>query len=180
MNYNVSLEVKKEIAASRSSKALAAVERDRGREGLAYLKPGQRITGTVVSVDKQVTLDFDGHRVTTSKDLLKYAVPGDKKTFEVIKATVSEIELKLLEESVKAFNQTIKAITVKERIGRLFLQKRSRRQRRRKKKKRHKKQLINWKKSVLNSRNRIMWHWSRKASRQRACRSMAYIPQSTE
>ena len=115
MNYSVSLEINNKKAAGRSSNSPIAVENDKSREGLAYLTPGKRITGTVVSVDKQVTLDFDGHKVTTSKDVMKNAVLGDRKTFEVIKATGSEIELKLLEGSLKALRQTIKAISVKEK-----------------------------------------------------------------
>jgi hypothetical protein len=115
MDYSVSLDVNKEIAASRSKGSQAAVERDKRSEGLAYLTPGQRITGTVVSVDEQITLDFDGQKVTTPKEVLGYAVTGETKTFEVIKATNSEIELKLLEGNVKTLRQTIKAITVKEK-----------------------------------------------------------------
>ena len=115
MDYGVSLEINNNKAAGRIGNSLTAVENDKSREGLAYLTPGKRITGTVVSVDKQVTLDFDGHRVTTSKELMKNAAIGDRKTFEVIKATCTEIELKLLEGSLEVLRQTIKAISVKEK-----------------------------------------------------------------
>ncbi len=115
MDFGVSLEINKKIAANRSNSSQIAVERDRNREGLAYLKKGQIITGTVISVDKLITLDFDGQKVTTSKDVLQNAVPGERKTFEVINASSSEIELKLLEENVKALRQIIKASTVKEK-----------------------------------------------------------------
>ncbi len=114
MDFGVSLEVNKEITASRSSSSLMTAEQNRNSEGMAYLAPGQVITGTVVAVDDQVTLDFDGHKVVTSKQVLKYAVPGDRKIFEVIKASSTEIEIKILEGNVKALRQTIKAITIKE------------------------------------------------------------------
>jgi hypothetical protein len=115
MDFGVSLEVNKEMIANRSNSSQMTVEQDNNSEGLAYLTPGQVIKGSVVSVDEQVTLDFDGQKVTTPKDLLKYAIPGEIKTFEVIKASNTEIELKLLEGTVKALRQTIKAITVKEK-----------------------------------------------------------------
>ena len=115
MGFGVSLEVNKEITARRSNSSQMTVEQDINSEGLAYLTSGQVITGTVVAVDEKITLDFGGHEVTTSKDVLKYAVPGEIKTFEVIRASNSEIELKLLEGNVKALRQTIKAFTVKEK-----------------------------------------------------------------
>ncbi len=114
MDYSVSLEVNKDIAAGRSNSAQTAVERDK-KEGLAYLTPGQNVTGTVVSVDERVTLDFYGHKVTTSKEVLRNAVPGEKKTFKVIKASNSEVELRLLEGNMKTLRQTITALTVKDK-----------------------------------------------------------------
>ncbi len=115
MVFGASLEVNKKITARRSSGSQMTVEQHKNSEGMAYLKPRQVITGTVVAVDEQVTLDFDGQKVVTSKEVLKYAAPGESKTFEVIKASNTEIELKLLEGNVKALRQTIKAITVKEK-----------------------------------------------------------------
>ncbi len=115
MDFGYSLEVNKEVTVSRGESSQLTVERDRNSEGLSYLTPGQIISGTVVSVDQQVTLDFNGHKVATSKDVLKYAVPGEVKSFEVVKASSSEIELKLLEGNVKALHRTIKALSVKEK-----------------------------------------------------------------
>lgn len=78
-------------------------------EGFASLKKGQKITGTVVSVDEQVTLDFSGLKVTTPKSVLSSVKPGDVKNFEVVKANDNEIELKLLDETSSGAVKTIKA-----------------------------------------------------------------------
>ncbi|MDF2513918.1 MAG: hypothetical protein K0S04_3784 [Herbinix sp.] len=80
-------------------------------KGLANLTKGQLIKGTVVDIGDQVTLNFDGRNITTSAQLLGDVSVGDVKTFEVIKATNSEIELKLYGEIVKNGVQSIKVMT---------------------------------------------------------------------
>ena len=67
--------------------------------GFSGLKKGQLITGRIVSADERLVLDFNGIQINTSKDTIMDAVPGQQMTFEVLKATDTEIELKLLEET---------------------------------------------------------------------------------
>jgi ABC-type amino acid transport substrate-binding protein len=88
-----------------------AMNKDQSSKGLANLTKGQLIKGTVVGIGDQVTLNFDGQNITTSKDLLGDVSVGDVKTFEVMKATSSEIELKLYGEIVKNGVQSIKIVT---------------------------------------------------------------------
>ena len=82
---------------------------DNNKNGFAYLKKGQQLTGVIVSVGERVTIDFDGHKVTASKDVLKNVTPGERKTFEVVKASKQEIELKLLEGTTTQLSRIIKA-----------------------------------------------------------------------
>jgi hypothetical protein len=74
------------------------IENDKNRKGLAYLKVGQQITGTVVSVGQQITLNLGGQEVITTNAVLKGVVPGDVKTFDIVKANKNEIELKLVQD----------------------------------------------------------------------------------
>ena len=85
-----------------------------GNAGFSNLKKGQLINGTIVSMGDQVTLDFDGQKVSTSKEVLKNATVGESKTFEVVKASDNEIELKLLEESMAGLRKTMKAVMLRE------------------------------------------------------------------
>lgn len=78
-----------------------SMNKDQNSKGLANLTKGQRIEGTVVEIGDQVTLNFDGQKVTTPKALLGDVKVGDVKTFEVMKATESVVELKLYDESIK-------------------------------------------------------------------------------
>lgn len=78
-----------------------SMKKDQNSKGLANLTKGQRIEGTVVEIGDQVTLNFDGQKVTTPKALLGDVKVGDVKTFEVMKATESVVELKLYDESIK-------------------------------------------------------------------------------
>ncbi len=87
------------------------MNKDQSSKGLANLTKGQLIKGTVVGIGDQVTLNFDGQNITTSKDLLGNVSVGDVKTFEVMKATSSEIELKLYGEIVTNGIQSIKIVT---------------------------------------------------------------------
>ena len=83
-------------------------------KGLSCLKSGQQITGTIISVNNGITIDFSGQRVTTSSDLLGNVKPGDVKTFEVVKANNNEIELRLMHDDNTEMLKTIKAMEVKE------------------------------------------------------------------
>ncbi len=114
MDYNVSFETGTSKTASKLSSAQLTIERDKNDKGFTSLKKGQQITGMVVAVDNQVTLNFGGQKVMTSKDVMKNAVLGEMKTFEVIKASDSEIELRLLDEMAKNNRQILKATMVKE------------------------------------------------------------------
>lgn len=82
-------------------------------KGLASLKKGQQITGTVISVNNGITIDFSGQQVTTSNHVLNNVKPGDVKTFEVVKTNNNEIELRVLEDNSAALLKTIKAMNVK-------------------------------------------------------------------
>ncbi len=110
MGYRYTIEAE---TGSKTDQVSAGQEnRDIGKDkSLAAAKQGQLITGTVVSADEQVTLDFDGQEVVTDNSVLTNARPGDVKTFEVVKATASEIELKLIEEDLGSV-KTIMAVRV--------------------------------------------------------------------
>ncbi len=82
---------------------------EQNKNGLAGLVKGQHITGMVVSVGDKVTIDFDGQKVNANRDTLKNVVPGEYKTFEVVKASSHEIELRLLEETTAQVGRIIKA-----------------------------------------------------------------------
>ncbi|MBP1755247.1 MAG: hypothetical protein H6Q59_1645, partial [Firmicutes bacterium] len=114
MDYNVSMKVGKEKSAGSVGSTQLAIDNDKNKKGLANLSPGQLVTGTIVSVGEQVTLDFSGQKILTSKEVFKNAVPGDEKTFEVVKATGTEIELRLMEGNTKELNKIIKGIKVKD------------------------------------------------------------------
>lgn len=86
--------------------------RDQEKGNLAALKVGQRITGTVLSVDRDVTVLIGKQEISVSKDILKNVTPGEKKTFEVISISRNEIELKLLAERITELIKTFKATVV--------------------------------------------------------------------
>lgn len=69
-------------------------------QGLNKVSQGQIITGIVEEVINDVTLDFNGQKVTASKDIIGKASPGDVKNFEVVKASSDKIELRLLDNSL--------------------------------------------------------------------------------
>ena len=83
-------------------------------KGLTSLKQGQQVTGTVVAVGDMVTLDFDGQKVNTPKSVLGNVKTGDVKNFEVVKATGSEIQLKVLDGDNNSKRTIIKATMVKD------------------------------------------------------------------
>jgi len=112
MNYCSSYEASSIKTADKSSLTQTMFGQEGSGGVLSFLKRGQRITGTVVSVDQQVILDFDGQKVTTSKDVLKNAVPGDKKTFEVVKTSGNEIELRTIENTPDVGRQTVRATVI--------------------------------------------------------------------
>ena len=74
------------------------IEQDKKDKGMMALKKGQLITGQVVSVGDQVILNFYGQEVISSKSVLSNVIPGEVKTFEVVKANGSDIELRIINE----------------------------------------------------------------------------------
>ncbi len=110
MDTNISLDTT--VGKVSSQGIPQAITKDMMGEGLANVKQGDRISGKVIAVDEQVTLDFDGQQVTASREVLKNTVPGEVKTFEVIKVSESEIELKLADMEEVYLKQTIRAVLV--------------------------------------------------------------------
>lgn len=68
--------------------------------GILSLRQGQKITGVVVKVDDKVTLNLGGQNISTSKEVLKNAFPGQEKVFEVTKSSENTFELMLIEDQV--------------------------------------------------------------------------------
>lgn len=114
MKNCVSFDTSTERATEKLSSGRIMIGKENNSGALSFLKKGQQITGTVVAVGEQVTLDFDGQKVAASKDILKDAVVGDEKTFEVIKAFANELELRLIETTTSTFKQMMKATMVKD------------------------------------------------------------------
>lgn len=79
----------------------AAGNRNKGngskKSSFSQVKKGQLISGRVISVKDKVTLDFHGQKVEAPRNVFKNVIPGETKTFEVVKASEKEIELKPLE-----------------------------------------------------------------------------------
>lgn len=113
MDYSISTDLNKVVARDKLLADQATIENGTGDQGLTSVKEGQQITGTVVSVEDQVTLNFNGQKVQASKSILSNAVPGEQKTFEVVKVTSTEIELKLTEGATQG-KATFKAVMVSE------------------------------------------------------------------
>lgn len=109
MNYYVSIQNNTENKADKMLSSQITIENDKKDKGLSSLKKGQHITGMVAAVGDQVTLDFSGQEVKTSKSLFENVKPGEIKTFEVMSATNSEIELKVLDDSPISSTKTFKA-----------------------------------------------------------------------
>ncbi len=73
------------------------IDKDKNGQGLSFMKKGQQITGVVISVAEQVTFDFNGQKVSAPKDVVGKVKPGEVKTFEILKTTKNEIELRILD-----------------------------------------------------------------------------------
>ncbi len=73
------------------------IDKDKNGLGLSLMKKGQQITGIVISVAEQVTFDFNGQKVSAPKDVVGKVKPGEVKTFEILKTTKNEIELRILD-----------------------------------------------------------------------------------
>lgn len=103
MNHIISFDTGMgKYAAGRLQKDQDRIDNDQKGIGFSGLKKGQLITGVVVAAGKQVTLDFEGARVSTSADVMQGATLGEVKTFEVIKVNEYELGLKL----IKTFNSS--------------------------------------------------------------------------
>ncbi len=107
MDKNISLGTQNGKVSSQSIPQKIA--KDKAWEGLLNRKQGERIVGTIVAVGEQVTIDFYGQQVKALKEILKSALPGEVKTFEVVKVNKTEVELKLLDKDAISRKQTIKA-----------------------------------------------------------------------
>ncbi len=112
MDYSMAMELSTTNKTDKISTNQVAIDNGKSDKGMASLKEGQQITGTVLSVEDQITLNFDGHNVVASGSVIGNAKPGDVKTFEVVKVTESEIELKLLDGNIS--KQSFKALVVKD------------------------------------------------------------------
>lgn len=111
MSYNFSVDTSTASKTDKLTQNKEVID-NKQNQGLSSLKEGQQITGTVVAVDEKVTLDFSGQEVTTSKSMLSNVNPGDVKTFEVVKATDREIELRVLDDTTAKAMKTIKAVRI--------------------------------------------------------------------
>ncbi len=109
MNYSGGIKTGYENKTGKLISGRMSIEKNKDR-GMGSLKKGQHITGIVTAVNEHITFDFDGQEVKTLKSVLKNAKVGDIKTFEVIRATDNEIELRVLDSLPQAHNKTIKAV----------------------------------------------------------------------
>ena len=114
MDYNIFVGTRNGNKSDKLSISQLIIEKDKNNKGLSCFKQGQHITGTVVSVNEQVTLNFNGQQVNTSKELLGNVQPGDVKNFEVVKANDTQIELKLLDDMTYVNKQSFQASMVKD------------------------------------------------------------------
>ncbi|HHX11223.1 MAG TPA: hypothetical protein GX731_00245 [Clostridiales bacterium] len=78
--------------------------------GILSLKEGQKVTAVVVKVGDKVTLNLCGQKISTSKEVLKNAFPGQEKVFQVTKSSDSAIELMLIEDQVANGQNTVSTI----------------------------------------------------------------------
>lgn len=104
MDKNISLDTQESKISSKSIPQTTT--KDKAAEGLSNIKQGDIISGTVVAADEQVMINFNGQQVAASKEVLKNTVPGEVKTFEVVKVSKTEIELKLLDKEIKSLKST--------------------------------------------------------------------------
>jgi hypothetical protein len=100
MDKNISLGTQESKVSSQSIPQM--MNKDKTVDGLSNIKQGDIISGTIVAKEEQVTINFHGQQVTASKEVLNNAVPGEVKTFEVVKVSKTEIELKLLDQKQQA------------------------------------------------------------------------------
>lgn len=110
MDYSVTANME---AVEKAKASKMTIENGNTNDNSLFTK-GQQVTGTVIAVGEQVTLDFDGQQISAAKEVLPNAVPGEKKTFEVIKATKQVVELRLLEENTNLPRQSFQATYIKE------------------------------------------------------------------
>ncbi len=97
MNYTLRLGTERgEVSEKKSNSPLAA---DYNRGFLEKLTRGQRIDGTILAVDGRVTMDLGGQQLNFPLEMLPDAVPGEKRSFEVVKVPPPELELRQVERS---------------------------------------------------------------------------------
>lgn len=96
MKFNLTLETEKNSnTVGKLPHNRIAGNKEGGSSFLKNLKKGQQVTGTVLEVTDQIILKLCGQKVSTTKEVLPNAVPGDEKIFEVTKVTGNTIELML-------------------------------------------------------------------------------------
>lgn len=113
MNYHMTF---KRVEGNKADKSFSGQFRidERKNSGWMLMKKGQLITGIVENVDKQVTLNFDGLRALVPKNVIGDVKSGDEKTFEVVKASEKQIELRIWEESSVYNKKIFKAVMLKD------------------------------------------------------------------
>lgn len=99
MKHNICFEINRGAEAGKKHTNPISIDNSEKGKSSASFTIGQQITGMVVSAGEKITLNFGGHEITTSKEMLKDAVPGELRIFEIIKATSSIIELKPIEKT---------------------------------------------------------------------------------
>ena len=121
MNFNLSLET--ENNGNTTGKLFDNINliENQKENGLSFLKKGQQITGTVIAVAEKVIIDLCGHKVNVAREALGNVTPGDEKTFEVIKATGSMIELMLIHDKAEKEQQAVTTICDWIKIRIIFL-----------------------------------------------------------
>ena len=110
MKHNICFEINRGAEAGKKHTNPISIDSSEKEKSSSSFTIGQQITGTVVSAGEKITLNFGGQEITTSKEMLKNAVPGELRIFEIIKATSNIIELKPIEKTTDMNQQSSSAI----------------------------------------------------------------------
>ncbi len=97
MNQSVSKNMANLNKTVRNLSGQVTIDKDKNGLGSSFMKKGQQITGVVTSVAELVTFDFNGQKVSAPRDVVGKVKPGEIKTFEILKTTKNEIELRILD-----------------------------------------------------------------------------------
>jgi hypothetical protein len=92
--------------------------------GHASFSKGQKVTGVITSMKDTITLDLEGQEITVAKNSIANAIPGERRQFEVVEASVKKIILKEISESQdKNTSSLISILKVQKEGTILFAQK---------------------------------------------------------